>query len=99
MPHPRATRRQIIGEADARPDKDVVADLDPVPHHRLIFYRDPIADPRSGFDKRVAANVTVAADHGPFHDMRKGPDSRARADLVALANRAGVDEDCDRTFH
>src|SRR5215469_2284150 len=96
MPHAGATRRQIIGEAGAWADKNVVADLDPVPHHRLIFYRDPIADPRPGFDERVAANVTVAADYGSFHHMRKGPDPRARTDLFALANRAGVNEDSDR---
>ena len=96
--HPSTARKHVVSKADAWTDEDVITNLDPVPHHRLVFDGDSVAYARAGFNKGMATNVAIAADYGPLHDVRVGPYSRARTNLLAFAQRTGVNENvgCQR---
>jgi hypothetical protein len=77
----------IVCETDPGADKHVISDIDPVPHHRLVLYGDPVADAGAGFDKGMVTNIAVAPDHGSLHDVRESPDLRAGPNVVAFAKR------------
>jgi hypothetical protein len=91
--HPRTSRKQVIRKADTRTDEDVVANLDAVPHHRLVFHSDPIANARARFDEGMVADIAIAPDHGSLHDVRESPYASTPADLLAFAQRLGMNED------
>jgi len=99
QPHPRTARKRVICKTDARTDKDIVLDLDPVPDHGLILDGDSVADAGPGLDEGMIADVAVAADDGPFHDMRERPNLCVRADLVAFAKRVRMDKGGGRECH
>jgi len=93
QPRSRTARERVICKTDARTDKDIVLDLDPVPDHGLVLDGDSVADAGPGLDEGMIADVAVAADDGSFHDMRESPNLRARADLVAFAKRVRMNKD------
>jgi hypothetical protein len=97
--HSRASRKQVVGKAYPRTDKDIIVDRHPVPHHRLVFNGDPVANLRTGFKKSVITDIAIAADYGALHDVREGPYSGARANLLALAERIGVNKDISPGAH
>jgi hypothetical protein len=88
----RTTRENIVGETDAGTDKNVISDLDPVPHHRLVLYGDAIADASSAFDEGMVAYVAVTADHCSLHHMRESPYLRAGPNVLALAERKAMNK-------
>ena len=91
--HSRTSRKHVVRKADARTDEDIITNLDPVPHHRLVFDCDSVANARTGFDEGVVTNIAIAADHGTPHYVRVGPYSRTRTNLLAFAERMGMNKD------
>jgi hypothetical protein len=96
--HSRTSRKHVVRKADAWTDEDVITNLDTVPHHSLVFDGNSVANARAGFNEGMVTNVAIAANHGTLHDVRVGPDSRTRTNLLAFAERTGMNKDvgCQR---
>ena len=88
-----AARKAIVGEGGVRADEDVVVQAHAVPQLDAALDRDPVAQNHAAFDENEVADVGLAPHHRPGQHVGKGPDPRAGADLLGLADALGMNED------
>lgn len=84
---------QVVGEHSGRTEETIVTYLNSVPYQDGILDSDPIPQHRTVLNECTTADIAVFADLRPAQYMSEGPDSRARPDIVALAEAMFVDKD------
>jgi len=83
---------QVVGQHCVWSKKNVVADVDVLPHADTIFDRYIVADCYPALDESVVADVAVGADHSSLQYMSERPNSSTFADVVCFYQRLLVDE-------
>jgi hypothetical protein len=80
--HAWTTRSAIIRENHPRSEETVVSNRHATPQHRLILDRHSVADKNAAFDEGPVADIAIPAQNGAWHNVCKGPDAAAIADLI-----------------
>ena len=97
--HSRASRTNVVRKTYRRADKNIILDLDPFPNRSLVLDSDPVTDARAGLEERVVADIAIMPNHGPLHNVRKRPYPRALTNLLAFAERLGMDKNAGGVHH
>src|SRR6266498_155432 len=86
----------IVGQDAIRPQEDVVLNSDSLPDCNSVLHGDVVAQNGSSFNERMLTDVATHANARPWHNMGKGPNTGAWADVTGLHECLRVGKICPR---
>ena len=82
-----AARPRVVCESYIRPDKYIVADIDPIPNLNTTLHGDTIADGNIVLDENMIANIAIFSDLRVRQNVSKRPNSSVSSDCGAFDQR------------
>ena len=86
-------RPEFVGEDAVRSEEHPVLDRHSRPDQDGVLDRDVVPDDRARLDERVISDVAPGTDPSARHHVRERPDPSPDADVGALAQSVGMDEE------